>query len=263
MFFTHLTVGSFRENISHAEQGWANPGRINELEVPEPSGGSAQGPALPCSPQPALFSSSRLIYAHRQDRTGRLLCFPEDYRALKEPAALGGCWSSREDEEARPGASAARHGTEPQWMCRGKGAQPGTAKPSSREISPKRADNMRKKGFYSEAGEFWVGEAALVLSLSPLIAPQSLIALGKPQGKEWEGEAETDAKNRQEIPRSKSRWGFSCQRYLRSYFSPAGTNLFCGPTSTCTVATGQNFSTGRVTHSQGKAWIMGYWGGHP
>lgn len=67
MFFTQLTAGSFRENISHAEQGWANPSRINELEVPEPSGGSVQGPALPCSSQPAPFSSSRLIYAHRQD----------------------------------------------------------------------------------------------------------------------------------------------------------------------------------------------------
>lgn len=63
MFFTHLTARSFRENITHAEQGWANPSRINELEVPDPSGGRKQGPALPFSPQPALFSSSRLIYA--------------------------------------------------------------------------------------------------------------------------------------------------------------------------------------------------------
>ena len=64
MFFTHLTARSFRENITHAEQGWANPSKINELEVPDPSGDRKQGPALPFCLQPALFSSSRLIYAH-------------------------------------------------------------------------------------------------------------------------------------------------------------------------------------------------------
>lgn len=86
-------------------------------------------------------------------------------------------------------------------MCRAKGARSGIAKPSSREISPKWANNMGKERVLRWSWEERVGEAAAVLSLSPhrapaaSTAPQSLIALGEPRGKEWEGEAETDAKD--------------------------------------------------------------------
>lgn len=194
MFFTHLTAGSFRENISHAEQGWANPGRINELEVPEPSGGSAQGPALPCSSQPALFSSSSLIYAHRQDRRPALLpCglqSPQTSSRAAGAAGVAGMMKRHVPVRALPGTG---------WTHNGCAGEKDPSQAKQQGNLPKMGRQYGgEKGFYSGAGKLWVGETALVLSLSPHrapIPPQSLIALGEPQGKEWEGEAETDAKH--------------------------------------------------------------------
>lgn len=80
MFFTHLTARSFRENITHAEQGWANPSRINELEVPDPSGQQKAG-----AHAPFLLAACPVFQlpADSCPLTGCLLSFAMVYRALK------------------------------------------------------------------------------------------------------------------------------------------------------------------------------------
>lgn len=81
-------------------------------------------------------------------------------------------------------------------MCQGKGSQRGIAKPSSREIPPKVGKQRGEKRVLQWGWEAlgWRGCSHHPCPpTGPPIAPQSLIALGKPEGKEWEGEAETDA----------------------------------------------------------------------
>lgn len=184
MFFTHLSAGSFRENISHAEQGWANPSRINELEVPEPSGGSAQGPALPCSSQPALFSSSRLIYAHRQAACSASLWITEP--STKQPcsraAGVAGMMKRHVLVQALPGTGRSHNG------CAGE-KEPGQAQPSQAAgKSPQSGQTIwGKKGFYGGAGKR--GLERLQLSypcpptgpLQPPLLPKALLLLESPE----------------------------------------------------------------------------------
>lgn len=190
MFFAHGTAGSFRENITHAEQGWANPGRINELEVPDPSGGRKQGPALPRCFQPALFSSSRLIYAHGRDACSPLLWCTDPQTPAMHPGWQR-CRSPWEDGESVlvPGTGWTQGG------CAGAKC-PGKTQPSpirvqaaTGEIPLKWAKNKEEKPFHSRAGKPWAREAAAISPIFPWapptpIAPQSLIALGEPKGKE-------------------------------------------------------------------------------
>lgn len=78
----------------------------------------------------------------------------------------------------------ARHGMDPGWMCWVKVSWAATG-----EIPLKWAKNKEEKPFHSRAGKPWAREAAAISPVFPWapptpMAPQSLIALGKPKGKE-------------------------------------------------------------------------------
>lgn len=192
MFFTHLTARSFRENITHAEQGWANPSRINELEVPDPSGQQKAG-----AHAPFLLAACPVFQlpADSCPLTGCLLSFAMVYRTLKHrPRTRGdsGAEMPGKMEKLLPGMGRTRIG------CAG-AKRPGKTRPSplrgraaAGEIPPKWGNDMGEKAFHSRAAKPWAGEAAAP-SPQPCpshgtppapIAPQSLIALGKPKGKE-------------------------------------------------------------------------------
>lgn len=93
-----------------------------------------------------------------------------------------------------------RHGTDPMDVL-GK-IIPARHSQAKQQGNPPKGGKLygRKKGFTVGLGSPGL-ERLQPPSLSPHrappapIAPQSLIALGKPKGKEWEGEAETDAKD--------------------------------------------------------------------
>lgn len=107
------------------------------------------------------------------DRTPALL--PRGFQSPQTPAMLPGCWSSRDDEEARPGEGAAKHGTDPMDV-------PGKRIPA-RHSQAKQQGNPPKVGkLYGGKKGFTVGLGSPGLerlqppSLSPtgLLQPPSL-----------------------------------------------------------------------------------------
>lgn len=160
MFFTHLTARSFRENITHAEQGWANPSRINELEVPDPSGQQKAG-----AHAPFLLAACPVFQlpADSCPLTGCLLSFAMVYRALKHrPRTWGdsGAEMPRKMEKPLSGTGQTCIG------CAGV-KRPGKTRPSplrgraaGGEIPPKRGNDMGEKAFHRGAAKPWAGEAA-------------------------------------------------------------------------------------------------------